>query len=267
MSPVNPSPSPLRIVAGIPARYGSSRFPGKPLALLAGRPLIEHVYRRVASVAEISEVIVATDDARIVAAVEAFGGRARLTSSAHRSGTDRLAEAFATVECDVVVNVQGDEPLINPQAIRQALEPFLVDARLQVSTLKTRIRELGALMSPHVVKVVTDVEGYAVNFLRAPFGLGPQDKPDPLVGPGMAVDLERVAYYKHLGLYAYRREFLLEFARWPVSPREEAEKLEQLRMLDHGVRVKVVETPHDSIGVDTPDDLARAEAALASERR
>ena len=258
MSPVNPSPSPLRIVAGIPARYASSRFPGKPLALLAGRPLIEHVYRRVASVAEISEVTVATDDARIVAAVEAFGGQARLTSSAHRSGTDRLAEAFAAVKCDVVINVQGDEPLINPQAIRQALEPFFLDAQLQVSTLKTRIRELDTLMSPHAVKVATDAEGWARNFSRAP---------DPPVGPGMAVDLERVAYYKHLGLYAYRREFLLEFARWPATPREEAQKLEQLRMLDHGVRVKVVETPYDSIGVDTPDDLTRAEAALASERR
>ncbi|MGH9777064.1 MAG: 3-deoxy-manno-octulosonate cytidylyltransferase, partial [Candidatus Acidiferrales bacterium] len=199
---MNPSPSPLRIVAGIPARYGSSRFPGKPLARLAGRPLIEHVYWRVGSVAEISEAIVATDDARIAAAVEAFGGQARLTSSAHRSGTDRLAEVFATVECDVVVNVQGDEPLINPQAIRQALEPFFLDAQLQVSTLKTRIRELGALMSPHVVKVVTDVEGWALSFSR---------EPDPPVGPGMAVDLERVAYFKHLGLYAYRRAFLLEF--------------------------------------------------------
>ncbi len=258
MSPVNPSPSPLRIVAGIPARYRSSRFPGKPLALLAGKPLIEHVYGRVASVAEISEVIVATDDARIAAAVEAFGGQARLTSSAHGSGTDRLAEAFATVECDVVVNVQGDEPLIQPEAIRQSLEPFYLDPRLQVSTLKTRIRELETLMSPHSVKVVTDGEGWALNFSRVP---------DPPVGPGMAVDLERVAYFKHLGLYAYRRDFLLELARWPASGREEAEKLEQLRMLDHGVRIKVVETPHDSIGVDTPDDLARAEAALASERR
>ena len=245
-------------MAGIPARFGSSRFPGKPLAMLAGKPLIEHVYRRVASVAEISQVIVATDDARIVAAVEAFGGQARLTSSAHRSGTDRLAEAFASVKCDVVVNVQGDEPLLHPEAIRQALRPFFLDARLQVSTLKTRIRELEMLMSPHAVKVVTDAEGWALNFSRLP---------DPPVGPGMAVDLERAAYFKHLGLYAYRRAFLLEFARWPVTPREEAEKLEQLRMLDHGVRVKVVETPHDSIGVDTPDDLARAEAALASEQR
>ena len=258
MSPVNSIPAPLRIVAGIPARYTSSRFPGKPLALLAGRPLIEHVYRRVAAVAEISEVIIATDDARIVAVVEAFGGQARLTSSAHRSGTDRLAEVFAGVECDVVVNVQGDEPLIQPEAIRQALQPFLLDAQLQVSTLKTRIRELETLMSPNAVKVVTDAQGWAVNFSRAP---------DPPVGPGMAMDLERVAFFKHLGLYAYRRAFLLEFARWPASPREEAEKLEQLRMLDHGVRIRVVETPHDSIGVDTPEDLARAEAALAAEQR
>ncbi len=254
---MNSPPAKLRVVAGIPARYGSTRFPGKPLALLAGKPLIEHVYRRVASVAEISQVIVATDDARIVASVKAFGGEARLTSPSHRSGTDRLAEVFAAVECDVVVNVQGDEPLIHPEAIHQALEPFLSDAQPQVSTLKTRIRELETLMSPHVVKVVTGPDGYARSFSRAP---------DPPVGPGMAVDLERVAYYKHLGLYAYRRALLLEFARWPASPREQSEKLEQLRMLDHGVRVKVVETPHDSIGVDTSDDLARAEAMLAARK-
>jgi len=242
----------LRIVAGIPARYASTRFPGKALAQLAGRPLIEHVYRRVASVKQIQQVIVATDDERIAAAVRAFGGEARLTSAAHRSGTDRLAELFAGVECDLVVNVQGDEPLIHPRAIEQAIEPFLLDARLQVSTLKTRIRELETLMSPHAVKVVTDADGFAVSFSRAP---------EPPVGPGMAMDLERVAYFKHLGLYVYRREFLLEFAKWPPTPREEKENLEQWRMLEHGVRIKVVETPYDSVGVDTPADLARAEAA------
>ena len=247
--------SPLRILAGIPARYASTRFPGKALALLAGRPMIEHVYRRVASVAGIEQVIVATDDERIAAAVRGFGGDARLTSPTHRSGTDRLAELFAGVECDLVVNVQGDEPLIEPRAVAQALEPFLLDARLQVSTLKTRIRSLETLMSPHVVKVVTDEKGFAVSFSR---------KPEPPVGPGMAVDLERVAYFKHLGLYIYRRDFLLEFAQWPPTPREEAEKLEQWRMLEHRVRVKVVETPYDSIGVDTPEDLARAAAALSS---
>ncbi len=243
----------LRILAGIPARYASTRFPGKALALLAGRPMIEHVYRRVASVAGIEQVLVATDDERIAAAVRGFGGEARLTSPAHRSGTDRLAELFAAVDCDLVVNVQGDEPLIDPRAIEQAIEPFLLDARLPVSTLKTRIRTLETLMSPHVVKVVTDAAGFAVGFSRAP---------EPPVGPGMAIDLERVPYFKHLGLYVYRREFLLELAKWPPTPREEQEKLEQWRILDHGVRVKVVETPYDSIGVDTPDDLARAAAAL-----
>ncbi len=243
----------LRIVAGIPARYASTRFPGKALALLAGRPMIEHVYRRVASVAGIAQVIVATDDERIAVAVRGFGGEARLTSPGHGSGSDRLAELFAGMECDLVVNVQGDEPLVDPRAIEQAIEPFLLDARLQVSTLKTRIRELETLMGPNAVKVVTDAEGFAVSFSRTP---------EPPVGPGMAVDLERVAYFKHLGLYVYRRGFLLEFAKWPPTPREEQEKLEQWRMLDHGVRIKVVETPHDSIGVDTPADLARAETAL-----
>lgn len=218
--------------------------------------MIEHVYRRVASVKQIEKVIVATDDERIAAAVRGFGGEARLTSAAHRSGTDRLAELFAEVECDLVVNVQGDEPLIDPRAIEQALEPFLLDARLQVSTLKTRIHTLETLMSPHAVKVVTDADGFAVSFSRAP---------EPHVGPGMAVDLERAAYFKHLGLYVYRRDFLLEFAQWPSTPREQQEALEQWRMLEHGVRIKVVETPYDSIGVDTPADLARAEAALRSQ--
>ncbi len=247
---------PLRILAGIPARYASTRFPGKALALLAGRPMIEHVYCRVASVAGIDQVIVATDDERIASAVRGFGGEARLTNIAHRSGTDRLAELFAGLNCDLVVNVQGDEPLIDPRSIVQALGPFQLDAQLQVSTLKTRIRSLETLMSPHAVKVVTDEEGFAVSFSR---------QPDPPVGPGMAVDLERVPYFKHLGLYVYRREFLLEFAKWPPTPREEQENLEQWRMLDRGVRVKVVETPHDSIGVDTPNDLARAAAILAGE--
>lgn len=252
----DPPRSSLRIVAGIPARYQASRFPGKPLARLAGRAMIEHVYRRAAAVAEIGRVIVATDDERIAAAVTAFGGEARLTRADHRSGTDRLAEVFEQVECDVVVNVQGDEPLLEPEAIRQALESLLLDARLRVSTLKTRIRDLQTLVSPNAVKVVTDAEGWAVNFSR---------QPDPPMEPGGAVDLERVAYFKHLGLYVYRRDFLLEFARWSATPREEAEKLEQLRMLEHGVRVKVVETPYDSIGVDTPDDLARAEALLSGQ--
>jgi len=243
-----------RVIIGIPARYHSSRFPGKPLALLAGKPVIEHVYRRAAAVPGVEGVVVATDDARILAAVEAFGGDARLTRGTHRSGTERLAEVFAERECELVVNLQGDEPLLAAEAIVQALEPFSWDASLQVSTLKTRLREREWVENPHVVKVVTDAEGYAVTFTRRPL---------PPLDPGAAFDPERMAYYKHIGLYVYTRDFLLRLAGLAPTPGELREGLEQLRILDHGVPIRVVETPCDSVGIDTPEDLARAEALLA----
>lgn len=213
--------------------------------------MIEHVYRNAASVPPVERVLVATDDAGIVAAVEAFGGEARLTKRSHRSGTERLAEVIENLACDLVVNLQGDEPLLPPQAIVQALEPFYLDAGLQVSTLKTRIRDRETLLSPHAVKVVTDGEGFAVAFSRAP---------QPPLAAG--VDLGQTAYFKHLGLYVYTRAFLLRFPALPPTAGEGRERLEQLRMLEHGIRIKVVETVHDSIGVDTPEDLARAEAVL-----
>lgn len=215
--------------------------------------MIEHVYRRAAAATGVERVIVATDDARIVAAVEAFGGEARLTRAEHTSGSERLAEAFADLECDLVVNLQGDEPLLDPRAIEQAVAPLAGDPALQVATLKTRIRARAALLSPHVVKVVTDAEGYAVSFSRVP---------RPPLAPDEEVDLERVAYFKHLGLYAYQRDFLLRFPRLPPTPGERRERLEQLRILENGVAIRVVETSYDSVGVDTPDDLARAEALL-----
>lgn len=237
----------LHILAGIPARYASARFPGKALAGIAGRPMIEHVYRRVAACKTLDRVIVATDDERIAAAVRAFGGEARLTRPDHRSGTDRLAELAAAEPSDLVVNVQGDEPLIAPEAIDQAIAPFHSDSSLQVSTLKTRIRERSERENPNVVKVVTDADDFALAFTRTP---------PPGSGP----------HYKHLGLYVYRRDFLLRFPDLPPSPREQAERLEQWRLLDNGCRVLVVETPFDSIGVDTPEDLARVEALLLASR-
>ena len=247
----------FHIFAGIPARYDSMRFPGKPLAMLCGHPMIEHVYRRVAQVPDVEEVIVATDDPRIVAAVEAFGGRAELTRRAHGSGTERLAELFAKIDCDLVVNAQGDEPLIDPRAIAQAIEPLLADRVLAVATLKTRIRDWEALASPHVVKVVTDRAGYAVNFFRQAIAQAE--------GREGSANRETEEHFKHLGLYVYRRDLLLRFPHLPPSAREQAEHLEQLRLLEHGIPIKVVETPYDSIGVDTPEDLARAEAVLASD--
>lgn len=236
-----------KILAVIPARYASTRFPGKPLALLAGRPLLEHVYRRVAACAAVDRVVIATDDERIAAAARAFGAEARLTRADHPSGTDRIAEVTAHEPCDLIVNVQGDEPLIAPEAIAQALAPFQSDPSLQIATLKTRIREPRDVDNPHLVKVVTDAKGFAISFLRTrPPGGSP--------------------FYKHLGLYVYTRDFLLRFPQLPPSPREQAERLEQWRILENGYRILVVETEHDSLGVDTPEDLARVEALFRSSK-
>ncbi len=231
------------IVALIPSRFESTRFPGKALAEIAGRPMIEHVYRRAAAAPSVDAVVVATDDARIASAVEAFGGIARMTRRSHRSGTDRLAEVAEDLACDIVVNVQGDEPLVAPEMIEEAIEPFAGDATLMMSTLRRRITEEIDYTSPHVVKVVVDGDGNALYFSRAPIPFF-RDAP-----PGTA--------WKHVGLYAYRRSFLLAYARLQPTPLETAESLEQLRAIEHGFRIRTVETRYDSIGVDTPEDLDR----------
>ena len=247
-------PSPFRIpvsaIAIIPARYESTRLPGKALAQIAGRPTIEHVYRRAAAAALVSRVIVATDDARIFDAVRAFGGDAVMTDAAHRSGTDRLAEVAATLECDVVVNVQGDEPLLAPDTIDAAVAPFTTDPRLEMSTLRRRIVDPAELQNPNVVKVVVDREGFALYFSRAAIPFTRAGQPD---APAWA----------HIGLYVYRRATLLRVSALPQTAMERAEALEQLRALEHGIRIKAIETAHDTIGVDTRDDLARVRALLA----
>ncbi|MBI2832927.1 MAG: 3-deoxy-manno-octulosonate cytidylyltransferase [Acidobacteria bacterium] len=230
------------VVVVIPARYESTRLPGKPLAEIDGRPMIEHVYRRAAAAPSVDRVIVATDDARVRRAVEAFGGNARMTSPAHRSGTDRLAEVAEDLDCDLIVNVQGDEPLIDPGMIEEAIRPFGSDATLMMATVRRPIDRAEDLDDPNVVKVVTDCDGYALYFSRSPIPFNRDARPPA---------------YKHIGLYVYRREFLLAFARLEPTPLEQVESLEQLRALEHGFRIKAVETLHDSIGVDTPEDLKR----------
>jgi 3-deoxy-manno-octulosonate cytidylyltransferase (CMP-KDO synthetase) len=235
--------SSLRVVALIPARFASTRLPGKPLALIDGRPMIEHVYRRVATSRVVRQVIVATDDMRIARAVGEFGGEVRMTRSDHSSGTDRLAEVAATLDCDVVVNVQGDEPLIDPGSIEEAVAPFVADASLQITTLYRRISNPAELADPNVVKVVVDRGGFALYFSRAaiPAVRDPRGGWPPL--------------YRHVGLYAYRRSALLVLAALEPTPLERAEALEQLRALEHGIRIKAIETSFDSFGVDTPADL------------
>jgi 3-deoxy-manno-octulosonate cytidylyltransferase (CMP-KDO synthetase) len=206
--------------------------------------MIEHVYRRAAAATAVTSVMVATDDERILEAVRAFGGVACLTSSDHRSGTDRLAEVAAELSCDVIVNVQGDEPLIEPAMIDEAVEPLLVDPMVVMSTLRRQIADPAELHNPNVTKVVVDREGYALYFSRTPIPYVREGAP-----PARA--------WRHVGLYVYRRDLLLQLAELAPTELERSESLEQLRALENGIRILAVETQHDSIGVDTPDDLER----------
>jgi 3-deoxy-manno-octulosonate cytidylyltransferase (CMP-KDO synthetase) len=239
-------------IAIIPARYESSRLPGKALADIAGRPMIEHVYRRTAAARSISSVIVATDDERIFQAVRGFGGDARMTSRAHQSGTDRIAEIAAGLTCTVVVNVQGDEPLIEPEMIDEAVAPFSSHDGLMMSTLRRRIDDEADRTNPNVVKMVVDRNGFALYFSRAALPYTRQGCP-----PAPA--------WRHVGLYVYRRECLMELAALPATDMERAEALEQLRALEHGMRIKAVETRFDSVSVDTPEDLERVRATFAAQ--
>ena len=245
----------MNITAVIPARYASVRFPGKALAQIDGKPMIQHVYERAARAALINAVIVATDDERIFNAVTAFGGNCRMTRLDHETGTDRLAEVAHDLQADIIVNVQGDEPLIAPEMIDQAIRPFLAEPALRMGTLKTRIRCLHDFLSPNVVKVVTDRDNNALYFSRSPlpfFRDKWQDLKDESFSGG------KLLCYKHVGLYVYRRDFLVEFAAMSPTFLEVSEKLEQLRAVENGVRIRVVETEFESIGVDTPDDLVKA---------
>jgi len=233
------------VLCVIPARYASTRLPGKPLVDLGGRPMIEWVYRRAERAGRISEVLVATDDERVLRAVEAFGGRAALTSGECRSGTDRVAEALGARRADLVVNLQGDEPLIEPAAIDQLIEVFEAEPQVQFATLARRMEPGEDIADPNRVKVVSDAGGYALYFSRhaIPYQRDPDQAPP--------------AYYHHYGLYIFRPEALKRFVQLEPSPLERAERLEQLRALEHGLRIRVVETKYRTAGVDTPEDLER----------
>lgn len=227
----------------IPARYGSTRLPAKVLETIGGTPLIQLVYESARRAKSLDTLLVATDDARIMDAVTRFGGTAVMTSDRHRSGSDRVAEAAAGIACDIVVNIQGDEPLMRGEAIDAAVAALAAEPSLQVSTVAVPLSDRKLAEAPHLVKVVTDIAGNALYFSRACI-------PYVRDSGGAAV-----RYLKHLGLYAYRKEFLMRFTRWEPTALEGLEKLEQLRILEHGVAIRVVETPYDSIGVDTREDL------------
>jgi 3-deoxy-manno-octulosonate cytidylyltransferase (CMP-KDO synthetase) len=234
-------------IAIIPARYASSRFPGKPLAMIRGKPMIQRVYEGVASCGRISAVYVATDDNRIYDVVRGFGGEAVMTSPDHASGTDRLAECARKLglsDDDAVLNIQGDEPLFGAEMAGE-LAGTLDDPSVYMGTLKEEIRSPADAESLNVVKVITDVKGDAIYFSRRPI---------PFARDGAAP-----AMYRHVGVYAYTKEFLLKLSALPRTPLERAESLEQLRAIENGYRIRVAETRHRTIGVDTPVDLALVE--------
>ncbi len=243
-------------IAVIPARYASTRLPGKPLRTLCGKPLIQHVYERARKVEIFDEVVVATDSEEICSCVEGFGGKALMTSAAHPTGTDRVAEVSTLYRAPIIVNIQGDEPLFDVHAVVGLVDRLGCEKDASVATLKYRIREPSDRVSPHVVKVVTDRRGYALYFSRSPI-------PYTMNGPtGGNVDSPAALCYKHIGLYAFRREFLLRYRQLPQTALEKAERLEQLRILEHGYRILVLESSEDSIGVDTEEDLERVERLL-----
>jgi 3-deoxy-manno-octulosonate cytidylyltransferase (CMP-KDO synthetase) len=240
-----------KVVVVIPARYGSTRLPGKPLVSLVGKPMIQRVYERAKLAKQVNEVIVATDDERIVKAVESFGGEARMTRADHRTGTERVAEVAAHVDGDIFVNVQGDEPLLDPAAVDTAVSSLLEEPVAAISTVATPIKKPGDIMDPNVVKTVLDFDGNALYFSRAPI---------PWVRDTASKTLVR--HLKHLGLYVFQKEALLEYATLPQGELERIEQLEQLRWMENGWKIRVAEVEHDAVSVDVPEDVARVERLL-----
>lgn len=240
---------PMHFVGVIPARFNSTRLPGKPLLEIAGKSLVQWVYERARQASRLDDIIVATDDERIFRAVEGFNGKVVMTSADHPSGTDRVAEVAQSIQADVFINIQGDEPLISPETIDSVCAPFERDADIQVTTACVEITDPEEINSPHAVKVVCNRQGWALYFSRAtiPHRRG--------VGP----------VYKHLGIYGYRRDFLRMFSSLEVSPLEKIERLEQLRLLENGIPVHVVEVQQDSLGVDTDEDIERVRPLLENE--
>lgn len=263
-------PTNLKIIAIIPARYASTRFPGKPLAIINGKSIIQYVFEAASKASLINRVIVATDDERIFRKVEEFGGEAWMTSSNHISGTDRISEVAKKIDADIIVNVQGDEPLIEPEVIDMAVEPFLQSPLppftkggeggfFQMGTICTEIKSEDELKDPNVVKVVSDRNGYALYFSRSPIPYNRDTQGNPPSPPFLKGGQ---GGFKHIGIYVYRKDFLIKFSELSPTPLEETEKLEQLRALEHGYKIKVIKTDYDSIGVDTPEDLEKVKEIL-----
>jgi 3-deoxy-manno-octulosonate cytidylyltransferase (CMP-KDO synthetase) len=243
-----------QVVIVIPARYGSTRLPGKPLVSLAGKPMIQRVYERAKRAKTAGRVIVATDDERILNKVQEFGGEARMTRTDHRTGTERIAEVAAHVDGQVFVNVQGDEPLLDPAAVDAAVTALLEEPAAAIATVAVPIRTPADIMDPNVVKTVLDFEDNALYFSRAPI---------PWVRD--SAHKTHARHLKHLGLYVFQRDALLEYPTLPQGELERLEQLEQLRWMENGWKIRVAEVPHDAVSVDAPEDVQRVESLLAKD--
>lgn len=251
------SPGP-RVLAVVPARYASTRFPGKIIAPLAGKPVVLHTAERARSASLVDEVVIATDAQEVVDALAPHGVVPVMTRPDHESGTDRIAEVAAGRDAGIIVNVQGDEPLIDPNTIDAAIRPLLENPAVVMATARHRITDPARIADPNVVKVVCGIDGFALYFTRA---AAPhiRDAADRAEAP--------TCYWQHVGIYVYRRDFLLAYAKLPQTPLERLEKLEQLRVLEHGYRIAVVDTDYESVGVDVPEDLERVARMLEQARR
>ncbi|MBI4355715.1 MAG: 3-deoxy-manno-octulosonate cytidylyltransferase [Candidatus Omnitrophica bacterium] len=244
----------MSVLGVIPARYGSTRLPAKPLAMIGGQSLIRRVYEQAKQAKRLTRLVVATDDQRIVEAVQQFGGTAVMTRQDHASGTDRVAEvARSQADAQLVINIQGDEPLMRPEMIDRLVDAMEKEATVPMGTLMTLVKDPAALNNPNVVKVIVDRQGFALYFSRSAIPYQRKVEGQPV-------------YYKHLGIYAFRRDFLLKFTQLPPTKLEQAESLEQLRALEHGYRIKVVETSFDTVSVDTADDVKQVEKLLGEMR-
>ncbi len=257
----------MKAVGIIPARYKATRFEGKVLAPLCGKPVIQHVWEKAKGAHNLDDLIIAADDDRIIKGVESFGGKATLTAKQHPSGTDRLREIANPLDVDVVVNIQADEPLIQPAMIDELVMELFEDRDIVMATLMKRIDNPEDINNPNVVKVVVDKDNFALYFSRTaiPF----YKKGTAPFFPRVEKEQEkgRCPLFKHIGLYSYTKDFLFTFANLPPSTLERAEGLEQLRALENGYKIKVLETAYDTVGIDTPEDLKKAEEILSKEER
>jgi len=253
----------MKIVAVIPARWQSTRLKGKVLLDINGKPMVQHVWERAKRAHHVDDVIVAVDKEKVMKAVESFGGKAVLTSRELSSGTDRLAEVAKNIDADIFINVQADEPLIHPLMIDELAQVFKYEQNLKMATLIKRVHSLEEIINPNVVKVVVDRKGFALYFSRSPIPYV-RNESDPSGGGSPEEEVVTGRYFKHIGLYSYTKDFLFTYTSLPKSILEEDEKLEQLRVLEHGYKIKTIETRYDTLGVDTQEDLEKVREMIIS---